>query len=212
MLEFWSQICQARDELAANNNKDAFLVTISGRQTVDDFTEVFLMAKSAVLPERFFMTEADLVVLEEHISKKRILAKVQEFKRKGDTTSIVLRGHLGSDAMSISSALVPRSQWKLNKLTSLSTMHREYAALKSLPYLVMCQEVIRAELPKAVDIDPVDLDKARRAFRTNEPQAMAVMQACRADGFSLIQGSVLVWLPDLTCAETSCSLQASRNR
>lgn len=187
MLECWSSVCQARDELAANK-AESISVTVSGRQSVDDFTEVFVVTRSSALPDRFFLSEADLVVLEDQNTKKRVMAKVQEFKRKGDNTTMVLRAHLGSDRSGVSNALVPRSLWRLDKLTSLSTMHREYAALRSLPYLVLCQDIIKARLPKPVPVSTDELEKTRRAFRTNEPQAMAILQASQGEGFSLIQG------------------------
>lgn len=203
MLECWQQICQARDALAVSTESQ-ITTLISGRQSVDDFTEVFLKTQSSNLPDRFYLNDADLVILKHASSGQRLMAKVQEYKRKGETTTITLRVYLSHIMHNLNSLLVPRSQWQLSRLVSLSTLHREYAALKSLPYLHLCPDIIGARLPLAQNIDTVARDKIMRIYRTNEPQATAILQASQAKGFSLIQGSV--------CAYCRAVLSADRIR
>lgn len=187
MFEAWSQISQSRDEIAVNKSAEVPL-SISGRQSMDDFTDVFTVIKTSSLPEKFFLTESDLVVLSQPASDRCLLAKVQEFKKKGDSTSLVLRIHFGADRHGHNSALLPRSQWQVTRLTSLSTMHREWAALKSLPYLMLSEDIVKSRLISSAPPDPDEMQQAMRTFRANPPQASAILQASKAEGFSLIQG------------------------
>jgi senataxin len=74
----------------------------------------------------------------------------------------------------------------------LSTLHREYAALISLQYNDLCDFILRPSLPKAPEVDAKDLRYTMDEFKVNEPQATAILKAINTEGFSLIQGLVVL--------------------
>ena len=75
--------------------------------------------------------------------------------------------------------------------SSLSTLHREYAALVSLQYHDRLDFVLRPRLLPPITPSSNEISKAMEAYRLNEPQAKAIISSLKRDGFSLIQGYVL---------------------
>lgn len=73
-------------------------------------------------------------------------------------------------------------------MLSLRTTQREYAALSALPYLDLLPSILSSNLPPIPTIDESQLSNTMKAFRVNEPQGRAILQATQQDGFSLIQG------------------------
>ena len=71
---------------------------------------------------------------------------------------------------------------------SLTTLHREYAALMGLPYYDLCETIIKADLSRPAAVNPQDVKQTMSVYSLNEPQARAITSALRTDGFSLIQG------------------------
>lgn len=76
-------------------------------------------------------------------------------------------------------------------ISSLSTLHREYAALVSLEYYDRLDFILNPKLSSPVKPASEEIDQAKRAYQVNEPQAKAIISALRRDGFSLIQGYVI---------------------
>ena len=74
----------------------------------------------------------------------------------------------------------------------MSTLHREYAALLSLQYNDLCDFILRPSLLKAPGVDAKDLRYTMDEFKVNEPQATAILKAINTEGFSLIQGLVML--------------------
>lgn len=71
---------------------------------------------------------------------------------------------------------------------SLSTIAREYAALKALPYYDLYAEIMRPQLAGVPYLPAVQVEQAMKAYHVNEPQAIAILGSMRTDGFSLVQG------------------------
>lgn len=71
---------------------------------------------------------------------------------------------------------------------SLSTLHREYAALIGLQYYDFMDDILRPRLVRSVKVDEVDIKRAMATYAVNEPQAQAILGALQTDNFSLIQG------------------------
>lgn len=74
---------------------------------------------------------------------------------------------------------------------SLSTMHREFAGLKGMPYYdQMLSAVLHASSSPLVDPPKYTIGKAMDAYSVNEPQARAILGAMNPNtsGFVLIQG------------------------
>jgi hypothetical protein len=76
-------------------------------------------------------------------------------------------------------------------MSSLSTLHREYAALMALPYFDFYEGILRPKLIGVAHMKPDYIQKAMTSYKVNEPQAIAILNALRADGFVLIQGYAL---------------------
>jgi hypothetical protein len=77
--------------------------------------------------------------------------------------------------------------------SSLSTMHREFAGLKGMPYYdQMLNAVLQAHSSPLVEPASTSVSKAMEAYSVNEPQARAILGAMspNTSGFVLIQGSV----------------------
>lgn len=70
---------------------------------------------------------------------------------------------------------------------SLSTLHREYAALVALPYYDLADVILNPKLVK-VAIDRREVRASMEKYGVNEPQAGAIVGAMNTEGFSLIQG------------------------
>ncbi|KAG8898400.1 DEAD-box type RNA helicase, partial [Tulasnella sp. 403] len=80
------------------------------------------------------------------------------------------------------------TRWTLVKVFSLSTVHREYAGLLSLPYLDLADEILKPRPAKLPVISRDRIQKAVKSFGVNEPQAEAILGAFEIQGFALIQG------------------------
>jgi senataxin len=76
-------------------------------------------------------------------------------------------------------------------MSSLSTLHREYAALLALPYYDFYESILSPKLIGITHMKPDHIQKAMTDYKVNEPQAIAILNALRADGFVLIQGYAL---------------------
>lgn len=74
---------------------------------------------------------------------------------------------------------------------SLSTLHREYAALMAMPHYDCTDFILKPRLPKPRPVDQKEVQLNMTKYNVNEPQARAIISALRTDGFSLIQGYVL---------------------
>jgi senataxin len=75
---------------------------------------------------------------------------------------------------------------------SLSTLHREYAALMSLPYYDLAEPILHPQLSKNSNVDPKEVQQTMLAYSVNEPQAVAISSSLRTEGFALIQGYELL--------------------
>ncbi len=71
---------------------------------------------------------------------------------------------------------------------SLSTLHREYAALMAMPHYDCADFILKPHLPKRAPVDHNEVQLTMTKYNVNEPQARAISSALRTDGFSLIQG------------------------
>jgi senataxin len=74
---------------------------------------------------------------------------------------------------------------------SLSTIHREYAALASLPYYDFADMILRPKLAMPPVVNPKDVQNAMITYSINEPQAKAILSSLESSGFCLVQGQVV---------------------
>lgn len=71
---------------------------------------------------------------------------------------------------------------------SLSTLHREYAALVSVAYYDLFEIILCPRLSKAARVNRRDVEQTMAKYNVNEPQATAILSSLQTDGFVLIQG------------------------
>ncbi|KAG0139473.1 hypothetical protein CROQUDRAFT_137137 [Cronartium quercuum f. sp. fusiforme G11] len=189
MCECWQQICQAKEAVAAGE-KTPIPCEVTGRTSVDDFVEIYTTIKHGMLPDRIFFTEADLVLFRA-IGKPAshcVMAKVINLSRKPESFELNLRMHFGAVNPEVSGFLVPKTKWEVLHLCSLSTTHREWAALRSLPYLTLADDILEARVTTPAHITEEQLSKVMQCQKVNEPQGRAIISSLATPGFSLIQG------------------------
>ncbi|GAA5958558.1 hypothetical protein JCM3765_006673 [Sporobolomyces pararoseus] len=184
LTECWEQIRQSKIE-AASEGQVLFAI-IAGRQSVDDFVDIFCTIEHGQMRDRIYFGDSDLVWLRQ--GQRQIFAKIQAVSRKRDFFELTLRCHLGKDVHDAGSGLAARTRWELLKLANLSTVHREYAALQALEWLDLCPEILNPRPPPALEVDSRLLQSTMNAYKVNEPQARAIQGSLRTNGFSLIQG------------------------
>ncbi|GAA5930688.1 hypothetical protein JCM10213_000782 [Rhodosporidiobolus nylandii] len=184
LTECWEQIRQAK--LEALKEGQVILADIAGRQSVDDFVDVFCTVAHGQLRDRQFFGETDLVWLRQ--GQRQIFAKIQNVNRRREHIELTLRCHLGNDTHNAGSGLAARTKWEMIKLANLSTVHREYAALQALEFVDLCPDILSPRPPPAIRADSRTIQQHMQAYKVNEPQAMAIHGALRSQGFSLIQG------------------------
>ncbi|CDR46333.1 hypothetical protein NBRC10512_007411 [Rhodotorula toruloides] len=184
LTECWEQIRQAK--LEALKESDVIHADIAGRQSVDDFVDVFCTIQHGQLRSGTYFGDTDLVWLRQ--GPRQIFAKIQAVSRKREHIELTLRCHLGKDVHNAGSGLTARTKWEMIKLVNLSTVHREYAALQALEFIDLCGDVLAPRPPPSIKTEPRTIEKTMAAYKVNEPQAIAIHGALRTQGFSLIQG------------------------
>ncbi|KAF8645168.1 hypothetical protein AX16_007996 [Volvariella volvacea WC 439] len=196
LLECWSQIVQAKEE-----SQDFYDVQILSRQYSDDWVLLEISFIGPVTRD-FMLTETDVVLLRHPASQKSVMAKAMHFQSNPRSISAGLRCYFKQGA--VDPGLSVQSSWKLCKVFSLSTLHREYAALVSMQYYDFHDTILQARLPSRQKPNPQEIQKAMTAYKVNEPQAAAIAGAMKTDGFVLIQGP-----PGTGKTSTICGLVAS---
>lgn len=206
LLECWAQFRQAKEE-ADTSNEPSIPLEVAGRSTVDAFVDVNVTVSPDLLPPTVNFNDTDVVRLRERtpvISGKQpkiILAKVEAFKRHPQGHQLTLRCCLAEDRQGVNTALVNRSKWELKKLFSLTTLHREFAALMAAPYFDLFSDVIKARVAPKITLSNEEVRKAMHGYQVNEPQARAILGSLATEGFSLIQGP-----PGTGKTKTICAL------
>ncbi len=206
LLECWAQFRQAKEE-AEGSNEPTVPLEVAGRSTVDSFIDINVTIAPDLLPPTVNFSDTEIVRLKERtpaISGKQpriVLAKVEAFKRHPQGHQLTLRCCLSQDRQGVSTALVNRSKWELKKLFSLTTLHREFAALMAAPYFDLFSDVIKARVAPKPTLSGEEVRKAMQGYQVNEPQARAILGSLATEGFSLIQGP-----PGTGKTKTICAL------
>ncbi|KAF8327025.1 SEN1 N terminal-domain-containing protein [Cantharellus anzutake] len=183
LLETWSQLIKTKEEIPTT-----FEAEVTARGRTDKWLDLEVSISEAISPG-WYVTENDIVLLREADGPKSILCKVKKSKLARESLSIGLRCSPFTNALaSVDSLLMIRSRWKLTRLMSLSTVYREYAALRGLQYYDLFEDIVhpkRGVLPKA---SPERVKECMSRHQVNEPQANAIVGSLQIRGFSLIQG------------------------
>ena len=201
LLECWSQIVQSKDE-----KQESCDCKITSRQFIDDWLDLDVSI-SEPAPKDWYLAETDVVLLRHLDGKGCILAKVRSYQAMPYGIQSGLRSLVNNNKGD--PGLHINSIWRLSKVfryatdllcrlvihpcsgSSLSTLHREYAALIALPYYDLFEKILRPQLSPIPTFHPNHVSQTMSTYNVNKPQAVAILGSLQADGFALIQGYVM---------------------
>ncbi|KAK0221815.1 SEN1 N terminal-domain-containing protein [Armillaria fumosa] len=194
LYELWAQI-----EDTKQNALEFYSCTISARSHSDAWVDIEAAIQEGVRKDWYLM-ENDVVLLHSREGNKSVMAKASGSKQSSSGLACRLRVVAdGNDH-----GLQINTVWKLAKLFSLSTIHREYSALVTLPYYDNVDTILRPQLAPPPSVDPKDIQRTMQLYQVNEPQAAAIESALKTEGFVLIQGP-----PGTGKTSTICGLIAA---
>ena len=187
LSEAWRSFVTAKDEITSQ----PFGIKVASRATVDSFLEAtftmpVVQGKDRGVSEGdiLLVSEAENPLLDSHV--KNCLARVHRIVYKKDLIEVTYR--VASRNNPLSSTLNPGVSVYGVKITNMTTIEREYAALESLQFYDLCQEIMSAEPSPILKYGEEKTDKWSKNWQLNRAQALAVMGAQDNDGFTLIQG------------------------
>ncbi|KAI5122782.1 hypothetical protein M0805_000126 [Coniferiporia weirii] len=181
-LECWSQIVKSKEETAP----EVYECKIVSRQFVDDWLDLDTLVTRPAKNDWRVTPDIDIVLLRHSTEKKSIMAKVSLFRNTFLGIQVGLR--CCTKAFANDPGLIINSMWRLSSVFSLSTLHREFAALMALPYYDMASIILKPRLSDPAVPNPDDIQRTMKVYEVNEPQAKAIISSMRTSGFSLIQG------------------------
>lgn len=189
IAEAWRSLKTDRDE----TNSQPFDIAVVTRMSVDSFYEVSTTMTMADHREAK-IREGDIVLLskaKEPLKDKtasHCLARVYRTNRKKDVVEVSYR--LNGIAVNKPGGLTLAPNTKIHgiKITSITSIEREYAALKSMEYYDLCYEILQAEPSPLLDYPDTALAPVQRNYGVNRAQAKAIWSAKENDAFTLIQG------------------------
>ncbi|OAA55642.1 hypothetical protein ISF_07747 [Cordyceps fumosorosea ARSEF 2679] len=185
--EAWNSFVTAKNEVTAQ----AFGIKIASRASVDSFLEVTFTIEVTQNRERG-IGEGDILLVSEdenplnNPAARHCLARVHRLTYKKDRLEIIFR--VASRGNPLSSALMPNMMMYGIKITNMTTVEREYAALESLQYYDLMDEILKAEPSPILNYGDERVANYQSNWQLNRGQALSVLGAQENDGFTLIQG------------------------
>ncbi|KAK3489234.1 SEN1 N terminal-domain-containing protein [Neurospora hispaniola] len=185
--EAWRSFVTAKDETTSK----PFGIKVLSRMTVDKFMEVTASVPVAINKDRQ-LSEGDIVIISkgqnplQEPEELHCLSRIWKTTYKKDNVEVVYR--LNAKGNQILPALLPGSEFTVVKITNMTTIEREYAALESLQYYDLMDEVLRAEPSPMLSFGEENIKNTMKNWNLNPGQAKAILNAKENDGFTLIQG------------------------
>ncbi|KAK4236337.1 SEN1 N terminal-domain-containing protein [Achaetomium macrosporum] len=185
--EAWRSFVTAKDETTSK----PFGIKVLNRMTVDKFLEVTASVPAQVSKDRG-LSEGDIVIVSKgddplnQPTELHCLSRIWKTTYKKDTVEIVYR--LNAKGNQILPALLPSSEFQVVKITNMTTIEREYAALESLQYYDLMDEVLKAQPSPMLTFGDEAIKGVMENYQLNPGQARAILNAKENDGFTLIQG------------------------
>jgi senataxin len=200
LLECWQSIQRAKQV----GSETPFRMTIGSRSATDTFFDIYASVKKELVNEFRHFGDNDLLVLmiidnlpsEDEglgIPKKLVnncavncFAKVREIKNtNGAYSDIKLRVSNDNNMVyKLSSGMEIVGL----KVSTMTTLEREFSSLKGLQYYDLNEEIIKATPGPIEKPDESKIMKIKSVYDVNESQARAISGTVQGDGFSLIQG------------------------
>ncbi|KAK3905016.1 SEN1 N terminal-domain-containing protein [Staphylotrichum tortipilum] len=185
--EAWRSFVTAKDEATSK----PFGIKVLSRMTVDKFMEITASVPAAVSKERG-LSEGDIVIVSKgedplnEPTEVHCLSRIWKTTYKKDTVEVVYR--LNARGNQILQSLLPGAQFHVVKITNMTTIEREYAALESLQYYDLMDEVLKAQPSPMLSFGDEAVKGVMENYQLNPGQARAILNAKENDGFTLIQG------------------------
>jgi len=186
--EVWRSLVTAKDE----NNFQPVEIEVQNRVSVDKFLEISTKMPMAANRD-LKMSERDIVLLSrssDPLNDQRgphCLARVDRTTRKKDVIEITYRVSNRIDPAFLQ-LLVPKGKLHALKIADMTTTQREFAALSSLEYYDLCNEVLEAKPSPIQKYSEEKVSTMSAKYSLNRGQAQAILSANDNDGFTLIQG------------------------
>lgn len=187
LSEAWRSFVTAKDEATTK----AFGIKVLNRMSVDKFIEVTTLMPKKDSKDRF-LSEGDIVIIsqsDDPLNKRDVphcMARIWKTRFKGESLEVAYR--LSSRNNQLLSVLNPGQEFYAIKITNMTTIEREYAALESLQYYDLLDEVLAAKPSPLLNYGDDAIDQVMNNYFLNPGQAKAIMNAKDNDGFTLIQG------------------------
>lgn len=220
LLESWAQFQRAKEETVYTETSKATLKTRMSVDEFQELTFVVSQADAQDIQENDIVVFSECMAREKRMAQRArpgkrntapptatsspfgdsdgtvrrptFLAMVKNRAFGKDRVQVVFRVHMqGSRQALFIDKLVTDSAWEFLKLFSLTPIHREYAALRSLPYLNprLVDEILRPQITGRKRLQKPEVLNCMKTHALNQPQAEAVVAAMkRENGFTLIQG------------------------
>lgn len=185
--EAWRSFVTAKDEITAQS----FGMKIASRASVDSYLEVAFTMPIVQNRDRG-VSEGDILLVSEsekplaEPTARHCLARVHRITYKKDLIEITYR--VASRNNPLTPVLTPGNNVYGVKITNMITIEREYAALESLQYYDLMDEVLKAEPSPIIRYGDERVSNWMDNWALNRGQALAVLGAQENDGFTLIQG------------------------
>ncbi|CAK7202909.1 DEAD-box type RNA helicase [Sporothrix eucalyptigena] len=193
--EAWRSFVTAKDE----STSKPFGIKVITRISVDNFLEV---STAMTLPngenangngngERM-VGEGDIVLLSKAQdpltgrSDPHCLARIYKTAYKRNAIEVTYR--LNSRGNQIVPDLLPGAELRAVKITNMTTIEREFAALESLQYYDLMDEVLKATPSPMLTFGDAAVSDIQRNYELNKGQALAILHGKANDGFTLVQG------------------------
>jgi senataxin len=186
--EVWRSLVAANDE----NTFKPVEIKVLNRLSVDKFMEVSTNMPISANRE-LKMSERDIVLLSRSPDplndeqEPHCLARVDRTTRKKEVLEVTYRVSREISPTFLQ-CLVPNGKIHAVKITDMTTTQREFAALSSLEYYDLCNEVLEAKPSPIQKYSEDKISQMSSKYNLNRGQAQAILSANDNDGFTLIQG------------------------
>lgn len=192
--EAWKDLVTIREEGKMNKSKP-FGIKIVNRMSVDNYIEVTTTIPQSEMRDQD-ISEGSIILLSQgqdplrDDSAPNCLARVFKTARKPNARDRWDISYRVSNRVKskILSALAPGAEIRGVAITTMTTIEREFAALHSLEYFDLCDEVLNARPSPILKYSDAAIAPIERNYKVNKAQAKAILSARENDAFTLIQG------------------------
>jgi senataxin len=185
--EAWRSFVTSKDETTFK----PFGIKVATRMNVDRFLELTGTMPITENKDRS-LSEGDILLLSKSMNPlndnemPHCLARIWKITYKKDLIEVTYR--LSNKSNPLSPTLAPNVSVYAVKITNMTTIEREYAALESLQYYDLIDEILQAQPSPILKYGDEAIQSVMSNYHLNPGQAKAILCANANDGFTLVQG------------------------